>query len=144
MNYEPLQELIRQRMQTVEQHNTFENAKEARDTISKATESRFQEMMKPLVAERKRIMSKIDGFKKDLSRAKQPTEIDASKAKLNRAKTELRRFDKAFISRGREIRAQVAAKARKENPLAAKVAAEYKSRQKTRTARSTREYSRSR
>lgn len=149
MNYEPLKDLFRELMSLDREHapvkdTLVKDGREAKTLISKATETHFSEMMKPLVAERKAIVTRIDSLKSELKSSNATVVTEKTTRMLNAAKGELRQFDKSFIMKGREIRAKAAGKARQEHPNAAVLAAEYKAQQASKTTARSKEYSRSR
>ena len=129
-NYKPLQKLLTDGLKKKHTPTVVKNAKEAQSIISRATDAHLTELMKPLVTERKNIQQKIERLKDELRRSKRPDAETITLDRLNAAKGDLQKFDKSFVSKGREMRAEATRLAKKQNPLAADVLAKYKASKK--------------
>ena len=129
-NYKPLQKMLTDGLRKKHTPTVVKDAKEAKSIISQATDAHLTELMKPLVSERKNIQEKIDRLKDDLRRSKRPDAEANTLDRLNSAKGDLQKFDKSFISKGREMRAEATRLAKKQNPQATDVLAKYKASQK--------------
>ena len=129
-NYKPLQKLLTDGLKKKHTPTVVKDAKEAKSIISQATDTHFTELMKPLVTERKNIQEKIERLKHELRRSNRTDAETNTLDQLNTAKSELQKFDKSFISKGREMRTEATRLAKKQNPQATKVVAKYKATQK--------------